>query len=268
MQPVKYYLRSPDGSRTGSLDIRPPGDEPPTRYAYDPRDPVPSIGGNANHRGQNKTLRTGAVLREGSFDQRPVEDRQDVLVFSTATLDEDVELIGPVTTETVRSHRRARHRLHSGLDRRAARRCRDERDRRHHPGEVPRVDLGIAQVARARRGLRIHAGTACRRPACSAKVTRSACTYPAAGSRCGTATPTPEMTRPPTRKPKSPSKRFTTMRRTRRTSCCLSPQQEGIADDETRQPSMVVCSVCCSSRLPFNDTNRRGGRTAVSDAAR
>jgi len=97
MQPVKYYLRSPDGSRTGSLDIRPPGDEPPIQYAYDPRDPVPSIGGNANHRGQNKTLRTGAVLREGSFDQRPVESRQDVLVFSTATLDKDVEVIGPVT---------------------------------------------------------------------------------------------------------------------------------------------------------------------------
>ena len=32
-----------------------PGSEPPTRYTYDPRDPVPSIGGNANHRGINRT---------------------------------------------------------------------------------------------------------------------------------------------------------------------------------------------------------------------
>jgi putative CocE/NonD family hydrolase len=74
-----------------------PGDEAPTRYAYDPRDPVPSIGGNANHRGINKTLKSGAVLKEGSFDQRPVETREDVLVFSTRPLEEAVEVIGPVS---------------------------------------------------------------------------------------------------------------------------------------------------------------------------
>jgi hypothetical protein len=97
MQPTKYYLRSPNGSRIGTLDTKLPGDETSTRYAYDPRDPVPSIGGNANHRGAGKTLTSGAVLREGSFDQRPVESRQDVLVFTTAALEEDVEVIGPVS---------------------------------------------------------------------------------------------------------------------------------------------------------------------------
>jgi len=37
------------------------------------------------------------VLKEGSFDQRLVESRQDVLVFTTPTLREDVEVIGPVS---------------------------------------------------------------------------------------------------------------------------------------------------------------------------
>ncbi|MCH8150516.1 MAG: CocE/NonD family hydrolase, partial [Planctomycetes bacterium] len=97
MQPAKYYLHSPDGARKGTLDNKPPGNESPTRYAYDPRNPVPSIGGNANHRGITKTLRSGAVLREGSFDQRAVEDRKDVLVFTTPTLQADVEVIGPVS---------------------------------------------------------------------------------------------------------------------------------------------------------------------------
>ncbi len=94
---VKFYLHSPDGSRTGTLDTQPPGSESPTHYAYDPRNPVPGIGGNANHRGVNKTLSSGAVLREGSFDQRRLEARDDVLVFTTQPLQQDLEAIGPVS---------------------------------------------------------------------------------------------------------------------------------------------------------------------------
>ncbi|MBC8872637.1 MAG: CocE/NonD family hydrolase [Planctomycetes bacterium] len=97
MQDVRYYLHSPDGSRIGTLDTEPPGDEVPTQYTYDPREPVPSIGGNANHRGINMTLGSGAVLKEGSFDQRPVENRDDVLAFTTAALEQDVEVIGPIS---------------------------------------------------------------------------------------------------------------------------------------------------------------------------
>ncbi len=97
VQYTKYYLNSPDGSRFGTLNKQQPGNEIPTKYTYDPRNPVPSIGGNANHRGVNKTLSSGAVLKEGSFDQRPVESRDDVLVFTTPTFGEDVEVIGPVT---------------------------------------------------------------------------------------------------------------------------------------------------------------------------
>jgi putative CocE/NonD family hydrolase len=97
VQYIKYYFHSPDGSRIGALDTRPPDDETPTSYTYDPDDPVPSIGGNANHRGSGLMLESGAILKEGSFDQRPVEGRQDVLIFTTSILQEDIEIIGPVS---------------------------------------------------------------------------------------------------------------------------------------------------------------------------
>jgi len=97
MQSIRYYLHSPRGGRTGTLDTEPPDDEKPSQYVYDPDNPVPSIGGNANHRSVNKTLKSGAVLKEGSFDQRPVEKRDDVLVFTTPSLDEDLHIIGPVS---------------------------------------------------------------------------------------------------------------------------------------------------------------------------
>ena len=47
----------------------------------------------------NRTLKTGAVLKEGSFDQRPVENREDVLIFTTPALQHDVEVIGPVSVK-------------------------------------------------------------------------------------------------------------------------------------------------------------------------
>ena len=95
----KPYLHSPDGDRLGTMDTTEPGKELPTQYAYDPRNSVPSIGGNANHRNINKTLSSGAVLKGGSFDQRKVESRDDVLVFSTEVLEEDVQVIGPVSVK-------------------------------------------------------------------------------------------------------------------------------------------------------------------------
>ena len=53
-------------------------------YCYDPADPVPNI----DDMGQ------GA---EGPFDQRPIERRDDVLVYSTPPLAREVEVSGPVT---------------------------------------------------------------------------------------------------------------------------------------------------------------------------
>ena len=56
-------------------------------YEYDPRNPVPSVGGNDC---------CGAPFPAGPRDQRPVEARQDVLVYSTEILKEAVTIAGPV----------------------------------------------------------------------------------------------------------------------------------------------------------------------------
>ena len=91
--PTDLHLRS-DGSANsllgdGRLDIAAPdADEPPDSFIADPRDPVPTVGGN---------LCCWQIVNEpGSFDQRGVEERQDVLVYSTEPLAVDTEVTGPV----------------------------------------------------------------------------------------------------------------------------------------------------------------------------
>ena len=87
-----FYFHSPDGSRTGTLDTTSPGDEAPIGYRYDPEDPVPTLGGNHSFLGADHP----ELIRVGSVDQRPNEQRDDVLVFTSAPLEEDVEVTGPV----------------------------------------------------------------------------------------------------------------------------------------------------------------------------
>ena len=73
----------------GTLSTREPAgpDVPPARFRYDPADPTPSVG--------------GALLSvtAGARDNRPIERRLDVLVFSSEPLDQPVEVIGDVTAE-------------------------------------------------------------------------------------------------------------------------------------------------------------------------
>jgi putative CocE/NonD family hydrolase len=75
----------------GSLGVEPPQAEPPDVFTYDPADPVPTRGGplccDPEH------------LPPGAFDQRPVEARSDVLVYTTPAFDQDFEVTGPVTLE-------------------------------------------------------------------------------------------------------------------------------------------------------------------------
>jgi putative CocE/NonD family hydrolase len=47
-------------------------------------------------RGGGLCCDTGDYLPPGAFDQRPNESRQDVLVYTTPALDEDVEVTGPI----------------------------------------------------------------------------------------------------------------------------------------------------------------------------
>jgi putative CocE/NonD family hydrolase len=89
--PVRFYLHGSGDANSlhgdGRLATVPPGSEPPDTYTYDPHDPVPTLGG------ANLTLPLGVV------DQRPVEERRDVLVYTSAPLTHAVEVTGPVTVE-------------------------------------------------------------------------------------------------------------------------------------------------------------------------
>ncbi len=90
-QLTPYYLRG-----DGELTPGPPGGEPPTSYQYDPRDPVPTIGGANGHTfepagGQHQRARSELWWCK---DDLPLSSRQDVLVFMTAPLERGVEVTG------------------------------------------------------------------------------------------------------------------------------------------------------------------------------
>ena len=59
----------------------------PDEYDYDPRDPVPTVGG---------AILMAPIHRPGARDQREIEDRPDVLVYTSETLREDYTVLGPV----------------------------------------------------------------------------------------------------------------------------------------------------------------------------
>ncbi len=98
-EPVPWYLHSGGKANSrfgdGTLSPEPPGAEPPDRYAYDPERPVVSIGGN------NSTQLWSAKAEEpivpGPIDQRVLERRDDVLVYTSAPLERDLEVTGPLT---------------------------------------------------------------------------------------------------------------------------------------------------------------------------
>jgi len=91
-QPVKFYLSSAGKAnslmRDGVLSTAPPAEDRPDAFAYDPSNPVPSYGGNV--------CCTGNAVTGGAFDQRKMESRADVLVYSTEPLKEGVEVSGPI----------------------------------------------------------------------------------------------------------------------------------------------------------------------------
>jgi putative CocE/NonD family hydrolase len=65
----------------------PPSNSKPDTYRYDPANPVPSLGGNNC---------CGTPTVAGPVDQRPIENRGDVLVYTSEFLKEDLEVTGPV----------------------------------------------------------------------------------------------------------------------------------------------------------------------------
>ncbi len=94
-QSTRYYLhsfgRAGTASGNGALSTAAPQAEPADSYIYDPANPVPTVGGPLCCDSQH--------LPPGPRDQKDVEARPDVLVFTTAPLEDDMEVTGPVTLD-------------------------------------------------------------------------------------------------------------------------------------------------------------------------
>ncbi len=87
-----WYLHSNGGANgaagDGTLSPQSPADEPADTYTYDPQNPVPTVGG---------AFLMHPAYQNGPQDQRTVEARPDVLVFTSAPLAADTEVTGPIT---------------------------------------------------------------------------------------------------------------------------------------------------------------------------
>jgi putative CocE/NonD family hydrolase len=92
---TKFFLHSSGKANSvrgnGALSTTAPGKETSDQYVYDPANPVPTVGGPLCCEPQRWPA--------GPRDQRSVEARDDVLVYSTPAMAEDVEVTGPVTLE-------------------------------------------------------------------------------------------------------------------------------------------------------------------------
>jgi len=91
-RPEDWYLHS--GGRAlsafgdGTLSTEPPRDEPPDVWVYEPGLPAMSAGGHSC------CMESSAPM--GPADQRPVEATKLVLVYTSAPLERDLELVGDV----------------------------------------------------------------------------------------------------------------------------------------------------------------------------
>jgi putative CocE/NonD family hydrolase len=78
-RPQAWYLQPEGGLATVA-----PAESEPDHYRYDPADPTPHVGGAI------------MSLDAGPKDNRALEARRDVLVYTSATVERDLEVIGPV----------------------------------------------------------------------------------------------------------------------------------------------------------------------------
>jgi uncharacterized protein len=89
-----FYLhsrgRANSAAGDGTLSTVAPADEAEDVYLYDPRDPVPTVGG--------ATFLPGLAVaaNAGPRDQRAVEGRGDVLCYTSAPLERPLEVTGPI----------------------------------------------------------------------------------------------------------------------------------------------------------------------------
>ncbi len=97
VQKTAFYFHE-DGSLSQQ---KPQAASSSTTFTYDPSHPVPTLGGNVSAR-----------VKDGAFNQRerpdfvgskapylPIKSRQDVVVFQTEPLEEDLRILGPIEVE-------------------------------------------------------------------------------------------------------------------------------------------------------------------------
>jgi hypothetical protein len=89
---TQFFLASAKGANgldgDGALVAIPPRNARKDRFTYDPANPVPTRGGN--------TCCNPKVFAWGPMDQRDVEKRRDVLVYTSGILRRDLEVTGPI----------------------------------------------------------------------------------------------------------------------------------------------------------------------------
>jgi putative CocE/NonD family hydrolase len=91
---TRYYFHSNgeanSTSGNGSLSTMAPPAEKPDRFIYDPADPVPTNGGG---------LCCATDYHSGAWDQRAIEARKDVLVYTTTPFAKETEVTGPIIVD-------------------------------------------------------------------------------------------------------------------------------------------------------------------------
>ena len=91
-EPMTFFLSSGGKANTlnsdGALVVKPPSVDKPDLFTYDPMNPVPTRGG---YRVTSDPEGLG-----GSFDQRKIEERPDVLVYTSEPFKEGTEVTGPI----------------------------------------------------------------------------------------------------------------------------------------------------------------------------
>jgi predicted acyl esterase len=91
-EPLTFYLSSAGHANTatgdGVLSTKAPGGDKPDGFIYDPMAPVPTYGGG---------FCCMPGIPDGSRDQRTMETRPDILVYTSPALKEGTEVSGPIT---------------------------------------------------------------------------------------------------------------------------------------------------------------------------
>jgi uncharacterized protein len=92
---VTYYMSGHGGpttsGRPGMLTAVAPATDRPDTFTYDPAYPAPSLGGHSCCSAQ--------LGPQGPYDQTPVQQRSDVLTYTTDPLPGDTEITGPAVVD-------------------------------------------------------------------------------------------------------------------------------------------------------------------------